>query len=111
MTKQHDFKAALADLNEFGHDTDKYDWEDIVNFVAPHRRAIQVALRIADRLQSGEIYSMPFNTTIEVYSGAVDYLVTRVAGGWIYNYIREDKSTSVFVPYDNEFQSHVRAVD
>ena len=46
----HDFKAALDDLNKFLADTDKYNWEDIVNFVAPHKNTIRRALLIADAL-------------------------------------------------------------
>lgn len=52
------------------------------------------------------IYDLEFHETIEIKSGYISYTVTRVAGGWIYNYIRLDRNqiTMVFVPFDNQFQ-------
>lgn len=52
-----------------------------------------------------EIYEMKLHDVIYLNSG--DAKVTRVAGGWIYVFMRLDHKTmtSVFVPFNNEFQT------
>lgn len=51
---------------------------------------------------SDEIYRMKLHDTVFIDSGAIR--VTRVAGGWIYVFVRIDTMTSVYVPFSNEFQ-------
>ena len=53
------------------------------------------------------IYTLRLHQTMWVESSAVSYWVTRVAGGWIYLYTGafSNNTTSIFVPFDNEFMS------
>ena len=51
-----------------------------------------------------DVYSMKLHDVIYINNG--DAKVTRVAGGWVYVFLRldHDTMTSVFVRFDNEFQ-------
>jgi len=50
-----------------------------------------------------DVYSMDLHQTITVYD---DVLVTRVPGGWIYEFQKPQVNILeiVFVPFNNEFQ-------
>lgn len=54
-----------------------------------------------------DIYDLKLHETTEIIKqDGLNYYVTRVAGGWIYQYMRLDcnSMTSVFVPFNNEFK-------
>jgi hypothetical protein len=57
---------------------------------------------------NGDIYKMKLHEQIFLTntSGVLGTEVTRVAGGWIYTTFNfnHNISSSVFVPFDNEFQ-------
>ena len=53
-----------------------------------------------------KIYSLGFHESLELKTYVSSFVVTRVAGGWLYENYRLDCSvlTTTFVPYNNEFQ-------
>lgn len=55
-----------------------------------------------------DIYKMDLHETIQINSpngrGITTYLVTRVAGGWIYK--RQTTNNQTFVPFNNEFSEY-----
>jgi hypothetical protein len=54
---------------------------------------------IKERRERPRIYNLKLHENI-VIKGAIEWIVTRVEGGWIYTYIKSDfnSMTSVFVP-------------
>jgi hypothetical protein len=59
-----------------------------------------------EKYDSEILYGMALHETLEVKTGMVTYVVTRVIGGWIYNHIRLDSGqmNAVFIPWNNEMQ-------
>jgi hypothetical protein len=57
------------------------------------------------------IYDLKLHESLKIVGSGIDTEITRVPGGWIYNiltYVKLDdywKSTPVFVPYNNEYQT------
>lgn len=47
------------------------------------------------------IHNLDLHETLKVKS---DLFVTRVYGGWVYNFVDEAKNSYVFVPDSSEFQ-------
>lgn len=58
-----------------------------------------------NQLEAQKLYNLKLNETIEINTNGVNYFITRVIGGWIYNHIRLDQAqmNAVFVPFNNEF--------
>ena len=54
------------------------------------------------------IYDLELHEIMEAKCGRTTFSITRVAGGWIYENIRLDRSamTATFVPFNNEFQGN-----
>lgn len=71
----HDFRKALDDWNEFFESGDETDWDEVFNLYAPHAKTIQAALRIADRLASGELVNT--DNPYDGDSGHIGYI-----NGW-----------------------------
>ena len=58
-----------------------------------------------NQIEAQKLYNLKLNETIEIKTNVINYLVTRVIGGWIYNHIRLDQTqmNALFVPFNNEF--------
>lgn len=53
---------------------------------------------------SKAIYNLPLGEQFRLNDDGVGYIITRVPGGWIYIIEVEGVATTVFVPWNNEFQ-------
>lgn len=61
------------------------------------------------RIQREDLHGMNFNEDLETDIFGHQVFIKRVPGGWIYSmlWVADDgtpRPTSVFVPFDNEFQ-------
>ena len=57
-------------------------------------------------MEQEKIYKMNLHETEEIKLGFTHFMITRVAGGWLYQIYRLDSGTMTctFVPFNNEFQ-------
>ena len=59
-------------------------------------------------MKKEEIYKMKLHEVIELKLGVTNFIITRVAGGWIYQTYNFSFSgggvANIFVPFSNEFQ-------
>jgi hypothetical protein len=58
-----------------------------------------------NQIEVQKFYRLKLNEPIEIKTNGVNYFVTRVIGGWIYNHIglNQKQMNAVFVPFNNEF--------
>jgi len=52
-------------------------------------------------MEHSQLYNLPLHQTIMLMPNT---FVMRVPGGWIYSFSDKDGTSSVFVPYNKEFQ-------